>query len=146
MSLEFRGLHAKINRFQKLAPLIAVNMTEEWYKNNIRLGGEQKAGGLVKPFFPRTRNYAHPILNETGQLLNSIKATYQRTKLKVTYKVDNYRGKRDYGKIHNRYGTPTKLKGDNFITKIVRPFMTDSKALTDKMQHKLVGMLKKIFI
>jgi hypothetical protein len=142
---DFASIKAKIERFQRVSPKVMENEVESWYKNNIRLGGEQMANGLVKPFFPRKKNYGHPMLNETGALLESIKVIFTRGKMVVSHDVQNYRGKRDYGKIHNKYGTKTKM-GKTQIVKIVRPFMRDSRPLADHVEKKIGQMIENIFI
>jgi len=141
----FDDLKAKITIFKDLAPVVMQDEVEVWYRKNIELGGEQVKGGLVKPFHPRRRgSQGHPMLQNTGGLLRSIKAQYSRNKIKVSHNVTNYRGKRDYGKIHNKYGTPTKM-GATQIVKIVRPFMRDSRPLADHVEKKIGLMMRNIF-
>lgn len=140
MGMDFLELKAKINVFKSTAKQTLVNDAEKFFKDNIRLGGNQMPNGYIKPFAPRTHNYSHPMLIETGQMLNNIKASYHKGHVKVSVRVNNYRGKRDYSEIHNKYGTPTK--GGN----VVRPFLSQPQALIKREQQKFVGMLKKIFI
>ena len=141
---DFKSIIANIQAFKTTSPKIMEKEVEKWYKNNIKLGGEQMSGGLVKPFHPRKKSYGHPMLRETGGLLNSINATVTKGKIIVSHDVTNYRGRRDYGKIHNKYGTPTKV-GKTQIVKIVRPFMRDSKPLTDHVENKIGLMMRNIF-
>jgi len=141
--MNFNALQLRIAALQATLPEMVRSETEEWYKDNIRLGIVQKAKGKGTPFTPRKgegvggNKYGHPILNETGQLMNSITATYSKGAISVKYKVRNYRGSRDYGFIHNTEGTPTYLGGR--LYKIKRPFMKDSRHLI-KHLRKLIGL------
>lgn len=78
------------------------------FKKSFQQGGFYKTG---KKWKKRTRNYRHPILIETGELMNSIKYMKVKSKgvskyegkVQTNEKYGNRRGKKDigYAAVHN---------------------------------------------
>lgn len=129
---DFASIKAKILAFKIEAPLLMVKESEDWYQDNINLGGTQIKKNIVGKVYKRKHKYPHPVLRETRQLVKSIKSKYYKTSIKIEHRTINYRGGKtnaDYGAIQNdRYG-----------------FMKDSKALARHIEKKLSRRIKNIF-
>ena len=140
---DFKSIQAKIDVFVSTAKEDVRTDVEDWYKDNIILGMEQKKKGFGVPFETRKPERTNPMLIEKGGLVDSIKAIYYKRRIQVRHDATNTRGKADYGKVHNTIGTKTKING--FISYVKRPFMRDSKGLTTYIEKKLVNKIKIIF-
>lgn len=125
----FEALRKDIAEFKRSAIPTLQKEVEEWYKDEIRLGGIQRAKGIIGEVHHRWHSYPHPPLMETGQLVNSIKAKVKGNMVIVEHDVTNYRGKEDYGAIQNK-----RYK-----------FMKPSKPLTLHLEQLFAAKIKKIF-